>query len=91
MAEEMLSISCDENNTIKVLKWKVREGSTISIGKVLFLYLNLRQNNHIQHKFKSPKAGILKQIVASEGAIVDPGYVYLKKRGKICFYENLII
>lgn len=87
MAEEMMSILCDQNKSIKVLKWKVREGSTVSVGKVLFLYLYWKESDGIQHKFKSPKAGILKQIVTQEGAIVETGYVDSKKRGKVFVYS----
>ncbi|KAK5647418.1 hypothetical protein RI129_002310 [Pyrocoelia pectoralis] len=75
MAEKTMVISQQNVKPIKILKWKVREGFTISIGSVVFLYDFEKVDIKQQRKFKSPQAGTVCKLIAQEGAIISPGEV----------------
>ncbi|KAK9892206.1 hypothetical protein WA026_019010 [Henosepilachna vigintioctopunctata] len=73
MAEGVVCISHRQNKPIKVLKWKVREGTTVSFGRIIFLYNFNEDSKNIQLKLKCKKAGTIKRILIPEGAIARYG------------------
>jgi RNA polymerase II subunit A-like phosphatase len=73
MAEKTMCISQQQTKPIKILKWKVSEGSTVSIGRVILLYDFDGASKEEQRKLKVTQAGTIHKIVAQEGAIVNPG------------------
>jgi pyruvate/2-oxoglutarate dehydrogenase complex dihydrolipoamide acyltransferase (E2) component len=68
-----MCISQQQTKPIKILKWKVSEGSTVSIGRVILLYDFDGASKEEQRKLKVTQAGTIHKIVAQEGAIVNPG------------------
>lgn len=83
MAEKTVSISQSQSKPIKILKWKVHEGLTIPIGRLLLLYEIDGLKKGEQRKLKSTQAGTVHQIIAREGETVKPGYVVLKFGGNV--------
>ncbi|XP_971974.2 RNA polymerase II subunit A C-terminal domain phosphatase [Tribolium castaneum] len=73
MAEKTMCISQQQTKPIKILKWKVSEGNTVSIGRVILLYDFDGASKVEQRKLKVTQAGTIFKIVAQEGAIVKPG------------------
>ncbi|KAJ3648876.1 hypothetical protein Zmor_020645 [Zophobas morio] len=73
MAEKTMCISQQQTKPIKILKWKVSEGNTVSIGRVILLYDFDGASKEEQRKLKVTQAGTIHKIVAQEGAIVKPG------------------
>ncbi|XP_044264167.1 RNA polymerase II subunit A C-terminal domain phosphatase [Tribolium madens] len=73
MAEKTMCISQQQTKPIKILKWKVSEGNTVSIGRVILLYDFDGGSKVEQRKLKVTQAGTIFKIVAQEGAIVKPG------------------
>ncbi|XP_063238173.1 RNA polymerase II subunit A C-terminal domain phosphatase isoform X2 [Bacillus rossius redtenbacheri] len=62
------------SKAIKILKWKVKEGSVISVGRILLYYdINSNFNSRIQLKLKSTNVGTVRKLLAKEGELVHPG------------------
>lgn len=60
---------------IKVTKWKVRKGTSISRGVVLALYDVLNpQSTQKNVKLKSSDGGIVQSVEVEEGEAINPGY-----------------
>nr|XP_023021897.1 RNA polymerase II subunit A C-terminal domain phosphatase [Leptinotarsa decemlineata] len=78
MAEKLVYISHQQIKPIKILKWKVRKGSSVSIGRVLLLYNFVNGPEQEQHKLKSTQAGIVHKIVAHESSCVKQGEIILE-------------
>lgn len=68
-----MCISQQQTKPIKILKWKVSEGNTLSIGRVILLYDFEGASKEEQRKLKVTQAGTVFKILAQEGAIVKPG------------------
>ncbi|GJQ76601.1 hypothetical protein Trydic_g15464 [Trypoxylus dichotomus] len=75
MAAGLVFISHHFSKPIKVLKWKVSEGSVISIGRVMLLFDYDGSTEAEQRKLKSTQAGTVHRLIAQEGAIVKRGDV----------------
>lgn len=75
MAEKTVFITQPLTKAINILKWKVSEGNTVSIGRVVLLYDFEAAEKKEQRKLKSTHAGTVCRIIAQESAIVQPGYV----------------
>lgn len=75
MAEKTVFITQQLMRPINIVKWKVSEGNTVSIGRVILLYDFAGAEKKEQRKLKCSNAGTVRRIVAQEGAIVQPGYV----------------
>lgn len=73
MAENTVLIVQQLLKAIKVLKWKVSVGNSISIGSVILLYDFEGANKPEQRKLKSTQAGTVHELIVPEGAIVKPG------------------
>lgn len=73
MAEGLVLISHQFSKPIKVLKWKVSEGSVISIGRVMILFDFDGSTTAQQRKLKSTQAGTVHRLIAQEGAIIKRG------------------
>lgn len=78
MAEKTVVISQQYLKPIQILKWKIREGFSVSVGSVVFLYDFEKVDKKQQRKFKSPQAGTVCKLIAQEGAIIRPGYWLFK-------------
>lgn len=73
MADKIVVVPQHSLKPIKIGKWKVNEGNSISIGCVLLLYKVDGDNSIGSSKLKSTKAGTVHRIVAQEGAVVKFG------------------
>lgn len=73
MAEKMVVISQQLTKPIKLIKWKVSPGNTISSGRVVLLYDFEEADKSEQRKLKSVHAGTVHRLIAEEDAIVKPG------------------
>lgn len=73
MAEGLVLISHQFSKAIRILKWKVSEGSVISIGRVMLLYDFDGSKEAEQRKLKSTQAGTVHRLIAQEGAIIKKG------------------
>lgn len=78
MAEKTVLVTQQLLKPIKVLKWKVSPGNSISIGSVILLYDFEGATVAEQRKLKSTQAGTVHKLIAPEGAIVPPGWVFLR-------------
>ena len=64
-------------NSARLIKWKVKEGAMISIGRVLLIYeLDSAQGKKEQRKLKSTHVGIIKKLIPKEQDVIQPGYVF---------------
>ena len=61
-------------NSAKILKWKVKENDIISVGRVIFYY---ELDKKEKRKYKSTHAGMIKQLIAKEETIIQPGYLFI--------------
>lgn len=77
MADKTVVIPQHSLKPLKIVKWKVNEGNSISIGCVMLLYKVDGDDNKETLKLKSTKAGTVHRIVAQEGDVVKFGYVRL--------------
>lgn len=73
MAEKTVLISQQSLKPIKILKWKVSDGSSLSIGRVILIYEFEKVEKKEQRKLKSTHAGTVHRLIAKEGAIVKTG------------------
>ena len=77
---------------IKIVKWKVTAGDSVSTGKVIFTYCVDGADKAEQRKFKSTKTGTVRRLLAQEGAIVNKRYVRQFEFGREnCLTINLVI
>lgn len=64
----------------KILKWRVRLDTMVAAGRVLLLYQNTTpgtENEDVkepERKLRATNFGRVKQILAKEGDIIQPGY-----------------
>nr|CAH7728204.1 unnamed protein product [Callosobruchus chinensis] len=73
MVEKTIYISQPQTKPIKILKWKIREGQTVPVGRVILLYDFVDPKNPEQRKLKSLHAGTVHKIVAKQGETIDHG------------------
>lgn len=73
MAEKSVLISQQFSKPIKILKWKVAEGSSLSLGGLVLFYDFPEGEKREQRKLKSVHAGTVKRLLAKEEAIVKHG------------------
>lgn len=73
MAEKYVIVSHQLLKPIKILKWKVRKGSYIQIGKMVLVYEHDTIDKEEQLRLRSTHSGILSKLIAAEGAIIQPG------------------
>ncbi|XP_026470896.1 RNA polymerase II subunit A C-terminal domain phosphatase-like isoform X2 [Ctenocephalides felis] len=78
MADNTVMVTAGVEKSIKILKWKVKEGFTISIGQIILLYDFVNIAKSEQKRLKAIKAGKIKRLVVREGDIVDPGSAILE-------------
>lgn len=78
MAERTVSIYQQQTKAIKIIKWKVRKGTIVSIGYPLFIYDFVDATKPEQRKWKSTQAGIVHRIVVLEGQVIQPGEVLVE-------------
>jgi len=73
MAENAVPVTQQQTKPIKVKKWKVRQGSTVPLGRIILIYEFTDAEKPEQRKFKATGAGIIHKILATEGKVVQPG------------------
>ncbi|XP_065087791.1 RNA polymerase II subunit A C-terminal domain phosphatase [Ochlerotatus camptorhynchus] len=74
MAEENQNIICaPAESSIKINKWKVREGYPVTTGNIILFYECLNGSEKDVKRLKATKAGVVKKRLAKEGEIVDKG------------------
>lgn len=73
MADKVVVVSQQALKPIKLVKWKVNEGNSVSIGCVVLLYEVDEDDKHVVCKLKSTKAGTVHKLLAQEGDVVKPG------------------
>jgi pyruvate/2-oxoglutarate dehydrogenase complex dihydrolipoamide acyltransferase (E2) component len=76
MGAKAVEIVLPTGKSAKILKWKVKEGTVVSVGRVILLY-DINPNNGKEEliKFKANQVGTVRKLLAKEGEIVHPGYV----------------
>jgi hypothetical protein len=81
MGAEVVEIVLPTGKSAKILKWKVKEGTIVSVGRVILLYdINPNNGKEEQKKLKANQVGTVRKLLAKEGEIVHPGYVADKMR-----------
>lgn len=67
----------------KILKWRVRSDTMVAAGRVLLLYRSLTSPGDTEDaeepekKLRTTMFGRVKQVLAKEGDVVQPGYASL--------------
>ena len=67
-------IRFDGREPVKLLKWKVKPGTTLRSGNILFVF----HENGIEKKFKGSSFGVVQNLLAQEGIYVTPGQEVLR-------------
>lgn len=62
-------------NSIKIYKWKVREGFQVTNNQVILLYKLLEGDDKEIKRLKSNKSGVVKKRLFKDGDVVAKGYV----------------
>jgi len=76
MGADVVEIVLPVGKSAKILKWKVKEGTIVSVGRVILLYdINPNNGKEEQKKLKANQVGTVRKLLAKEGEIVHPGYV----------------
>lgn len=65
------------NYSIKIHKWKVREGFQVNNNQVILLYESIGGDDKEIKRFKSTKCGVVKKRHHKDGDIVDVEWVYV--------------
>ncbi|XP_069672382.1 RNA polymerase II subunit A C-terminal domain phosphatase isoform X1 [Periplaneta americana] len=79
MGAKVVEIVLPTGKSAKILKWKVKEGTIVSIGRVILLYdINPNNGKEEQKKLKATQVGTVRKLLAKEGEIVHPGDVLLE-------------
>lgn len=71
----MSEFVCSPDNSIKITKWKVREGYRVSAGQLVLLYVDADSNGKEIKRLKSSKVGVVQKRLYKEGEIVQSGLV----------------
>lgn len=59
------------NEDIKIVKWKVRKGTQLSINNVICLYETVGENNSAAlQRFKATCSGIVQKLMFKDGEVV---------------------
>lgn len=75
MDDKIVVVSQPLLKPLKIVKWKVSESNSISIGCVILLYNIDGEDGKETLKLKSTQAGTVHRIVVQENGVVKPGYV----------------
>ncbi|XP_004922411.1 RNA polymerase II subunit A C-terminal domain phosphatase isoform X1 [Bombyx mori] len=72
MADKTIPIFVPSEKPVKLAKWKIKQGTVVTQGQVLFLYKDLAGDGEELKKFKSSHAGTVSSIKVKEGDVVEP-------------------
>uniref|UniRef100_A0A1B6L9H7 RNA polymerase II subunit A C-terminal domain phosphatase n=1 Tax=Graphocephala atropunctata TaxID=36148 RepID=A0A1B6L9H7_9HEMI len=74
MGAKDVIVSLPSQNSAKIVKWKVEEGTIVYEGRVLLLY-DLKSNTGAAElkKLKATEVGTVRKLLAKEGELVDGG------------------
>ncbi|PNF41409.1 hypothetical protein B7P43_G14422 [Cryptotermes secundus] len=79
MGAKVVEIVLPTGKSVRILKWKVKEGTIVSVGRVILLYdINPNNGKEEQKKLKANQVGTVRKLLAKEGEIVHPGDVLLQ-------------
>lgn len=73
MAENQNIICAPPDCAIKINKWKVREGFSVTGGNIILFYECPGGPEKDIRRLKATKAGVVKKRLAKEGEIVERG------------------
>ncbi|XP_060536565.1 RNA polymerase II subunit A C-terminal domain phosphatase isoform X2 [Cylas formicarius] len=73
MADEVVRVFQTQTKPIKLLKWKVRLGYTVSVGRVILTYQFCDSEKSDHRKLKASQAGTISKFLAQEGDVVNSG------------------
>ncbi|KAG7201700.1 hypothetical protein KM043_004428 [Ampulex compressa] len=80
-----LEVSFPSGGPAKLLKWRIRIDTMVSVGRVLFLYQNLVPGTEDvkgpEKKYRATTFGRVKKLLIKEGAIIEPGQVIMTLEG----------
>lgn len=71
MAEQQKVFSPD--NSIKITKWKVKDGYRVSAGQLILLYIDADGDPTVVKRLKSPRVGVVQRRLFKEGDVVPKG------------------
>lgn len=73
MADKTVPICVPSENSLKLVKWKVKQGAFVSRGQILFLYNDSSGETKELKRFKAVRAGTVASIKVKEGDLAEPG------------------
>lgn len=74
MSANSVVVSLTLENCIRISKWKVKEGTIVSIGRIILLYDPSPGNGKSEiQKLKATAVGTVRKLLAKEGDVVQPG------------------
>lgn len=74
MNANSIVVSLTLANCIKISKWKVKEGTIVSIGRVILLYETTPVDGKSElQKLKATAVGTVRKLLAKEGDVLQPG------------------
>ena len=76
MANESGVIKVKADNSIKIHKWKIREGFQLTSNQVILLYKLIDSDDIEIKRLKGLQSGVVKSIFFKDGDVVNKGYVY---------------
>lgn len=79
MSVNSVVLSLTLENCIKISKWKVKEGTIVSIGRIILLYDPSPGNGKPEiQKLKATAVGTVRKLLVKEGDVVQPGHPLLE-------------
>lgn len=75
MSANSVVLSLTLENCIKITKWKVKEGTLVSVGRIILLYDPSPGYGKPQvQKLKATAVGTVRKLLVKEGDVIQPGY-----------------
>lgn len=71
MATNTTTVYSPTENSIKIYKWKVRDGFQVTNNQVILLYELINSDDKEIKRLKSTKCGVVKKRHHNDGDIVD--------------------
>lgn len=71
------TVCAPQDNCIKIIKWKVREGFQVTNNQLILLYELVDSEDKEVKRLKAINSGVVKKRLRKDGDIVPKGYVCL--------------
>lgn len=104
MATQRESVFLTENGRVKIIKLKVKEGSNITIGQILFQFepeedpvahgngetnsCPINGPSKHSHVVRATSAGLVEKVYIKEGDVIEKGYLNFTN---VILYQLLVI